>query len=329
MGLMDKNHRYPATSIQPPLVVSVIYDRLWTFEFAMTTVFALDWADLGFRPYRFAVAAAEQGPLGAFGGLTVDSANGLGLAADANLLIVPGWRDPSERPPEPLLDAVRAAADRGARLASLWDGVFVLAHAGVLDDRRATTHWQLTDELRRRFPRVRVSEDVLYKRDDTIFTSAGALAGIDMLLSIIEDDYGAAVANRYAARMISAPRRAGRQKQPTVTRAPTPGRIAKVIGWMSEHYAEPITVATLARHTAMSERTFARKFLAATGETPIAWLTHKRIGAAQEMLETTDAGIERIARECGFGTAELLRHHFRRQVGVSPLEWRRSFRPLR
>lgn len=296
----------------------------------MTTVFGLEWPELGFRPYRFAFAAAEPGPLRTSCGLRVHADEGLEILEEADLVVMPGWRDIAEVPSARLLGAIRGAAERGARLASLWDGVFVLAHAGVLDGKRATTHWQLTERFARAFPSVTVVRDVLYAEDGRIFTSAGCLAGIDMLLAIVRQDYGAKVANRFASRMIASPHRRGDQPQIVAETlvAESGNAVASAIEWMESHLAKPITLDTLARHAAMSTRTFARRFRAATGTSAMQWLARRRISLAQELLETTDRSIEQIAVAAGFGTPELLRHHFRRSVGVSPTDWRRSFRTL-
>ncbi len=315
---------------EAPLVAAIAYDRVWTFELAMTTVFALEWPDLGFRPYRYAVVAADAQPLEAFGGMTLGGIGDLDLAATADLLIVPGWRDPDEKPGQPLVDAIRHAHARGARIASLWDGVFVLAHAGVLDGRSATTHWQLTEKLAGDFPRVKVERGILYTQDGNILTSAGCLAGIDMLLALIRADYGSAVANRFASRMIAPPHRPGSHSQDATQAVPPDedDRIGSVIAWMDRHLADRLTVATLAERAAMSTRTFARRFRAVTGTAPLRWLTVRRVRRAQELLETTDHGIERIAELSGFRSPETLRHHFRNAAGVSPTQWRRSFKPL-
>lgn len=331
MEFPDKDRKDPATMPQPPLVVSVLYDRLWTFEYAMTTLFGLEWPELGIEPYRFASAAAEKGPLRTSCGLKIQADGGLEILDEADLVVMPGWRDVTEVPNRKLLGAIRGAAERGARIASLWDGVFVLAHAGVLDGKRATTHWHLTERFARQFPSVTVVRDVLYAQDGRIFTSAGCLAGIDMLLAIVRQDYGAKVANRFASRMIASPHRHGDQPQivgETLVPA-SASAIAASMQWMESQLAKPITLATLARRAAMSERTFARRFRAATGTSPMQWLARRRISLAQELLETTDQSIEQIALAAGFGTPEVLRHHFRRSVGVSPTVWRRSFTLLR
>lgn len=311
---------------KPRLVVSVIYDGLWTFDFAMTTVFALQWSDPNFRPYRFVVASVGAEPIRAFGGVHVQGSVGIDVAHRADLLIIPGWRDVDELPPRALLEAIRAASERGSQVAALGVGVFVLAHAGLLHGKRAATHWYLSTRLARDFHEIQVVRDSLYIQDGNVYTSAGSLSGIDMLLTIIRQDYGVRVANRYARRLIAPPHRDGSQKQlvayRSLTKAANP--VSRSIDWMEEHLAQRITVKTLAGRVAMSPRTFMRRFQRSIGRAPMQWLTQRRIRAAQEFLEETDRGVEWIAAATGFGTAELLRYHFRKSVGMSPIEWRQT-----
>lgn len=310
----------------PPLVISVVYDALWTFDFAMTTAFALEWPDRDSQLYRFAVAQVGPGRIGAFGGIEVYGGGGMELAEQADLLIVPGWRSVDEIPDSALIGAVRTANQRGARVAALGVGVFVLAHAGVLSGKQAATHWYLSARLARDFRDIRVVRDSLYVQDGNLYTSAGSLSGIDMLLTIIRQDYGVRVANRYARRLIASPHRDGTQDQLSAYRSvtKTPNPISRVIEWMEEHIDEKITIRALADRAAMSTRTFARRFQASIGRTPMQWLTLRRVRAAQLFLEETNRSVDWIATETGFGTAELLRYHFRRSVGISPIEWRQS-----
>lgn len=316
---------------QARLVVSVIYDHLWTFDFAMSTVFALEWPDDPvFQPYRFVVASADPGPSAAFGGVDVQATAGLEIAEQADLLIIPGWRNVDEVPEGALLDVVRRASGRGARVAALGVGVFVLAHAGVLHRRRAATHWYLSARLARDFHDIEVVRDSLYVRDGNLYTSAGCLSAIDMLLTLIRQDFGVRVANRYARRMIAPPHRDGSQNQLATFRAVTKAAnpISRAIEWMEDHLAERITVEMLAARAAMSTRTFMRRFQESMGRAPMQWLTQRRIRAAQEFLEETDRHVDWIAAATGFGTAELLRYHFRKCVGISPVEWRETRRLL-
>ena len=313
----------------PPLVVTLAYDRLALFEFGIAAeFFGLPRPELDFVPYRFAVAAADPPPLRAAGGVRVAVDGGLELLSDANLIVVPGWRDPEETPRPEITAALQDATERGARIVSICSGVFLLAHAGLLDGRRATTHWRHTDNLARLFPNIRVAPDVLYVDEGNVMTSAGSAAGIDLLLHLVRKDYGPHVANAFARRMVVPPHRDGGQSQfvvqPIAVR--TNDRIARVADWMAGNIAQSITIETLADRAAMSVRTFTRRFRAASGAAPIEWLIRLRVRRAQDLLETTDASVDRVAELSGFGASETLRHHFRKVVGTSPSAWRASFR---
>ena len=313
----------------PPLVVTLASDRLAMFEFGIAAeFFALARPELGFVPYRFAVAAADPPPLRGLGGIRVDVDGGLELLREANLIVVPGWRDLDETPRPEITRALREAVQGGARVASICSGAFLLAHAGLLDGRRATTHWRHTERLARLFPAVRVEPDVLYVDEGNVMTSAGSAAGIDLLLHLVRKDYGSHVANMFARRMVVPPHRDGGQSQfvvqPIAVR--TNDRIAGVADWMAGHLSETITIEALADRAAMSLRTFTRRFRAATGTAPIEWLIRLRVRRAQDLLETTDLSIDRVAHDAGFGAPETLRHHFRRVVGTTPSAWRGSFR---
>jgi AraC family transcriptional activator FtrA len=313
----------------PPLVVTLASDRLAMFEFGISAeFFALARPELGFVPYRFAVAAADPPPLRGLGGIRVDVDGGLELLRDANLIVVPGWRDLDEAPRPEITRALRAAVQGGTRIASICSGAFLLAHAGLLDGRRATTHWRHTERLARLFPNIRVEPDVLYVDEGNVMTSAGSAAGIDMLLHLVRKDYGPQVANSFARRMVVPPHRDGGQSQfvvqPIAVR--TNDRIAAVADWMAGNLDEAITIEALADRAAMSVRTFTRRFRAATGTAPIEWLIRLRVRRAQDLLETSDMPIDHVAHNAGFGAPETLRHHFRRVVGTTPSAWRGSFR---
>jgi AraC family transcriptional regulator, transcriptional activator FtrA len=313
---------------KPISVVSIAYDRLWAFEFSMSAFFfSIDWQELGFKPYRFAVASIDGASVRAFGGFDIVVRGRLPLLDRADMIVVPGWRDSDEVPPASLLKALRRADERGARVVSICNGAFVLAHAGLLDGRRATTHWALTGLLKERFPKVIVEPDVLYVEDGNIMTSAGSASGLDMLLSIVRKDYGPRIANMFARRMVIPPHREGGQSQfvlqPVAIR--TSDKISSVLDWMARHSGTAICVEDLATRAALSTRSFNRRFRAATGTSPIEWLTRLRIRQAQDLLESTREPIERVAEVAGFGTPETLRHHFRRVVGTSPAAWRRTF----
>ncbi len=317
-------------STAPPLVVALAADRLALFEFGITVeFFALSRPELDFLPYRFAVAAADPPPLQAPGGVRIDVDGGLELLREANLIVVPGWRDLDDAPDGLITRALCDAVQGGARVASICSGAFLLAHAGLLDGRRATTHWHHIERLARLFPAVRVEPDALYVDEGHIMTSAGSAAGIDLLLHLVRKDYGARVANIFARRMVVPPHRDGGQSQfvmQPLAVVRTNDRIARVTDWMVLNLNEEITVEGLAQRAAMSVRTFSRRFRAATGATPIEWLLRLRVRHAQDLLEATDLPIDHIAQTAGFKAPESLRHHFRRVVGTSPSKWRSSFR---
>ncbi|MEX0869292.1 MAG: helix-turn-helix domain-containing protein [Nitriliruptoraceae bacterium] len=295
------------------------------FEFSVACeVFGLRRPELDVEWYGHRLAAATQ-PLVVSGGWTVDTPHGLEALADADTVVVPAC--PFEPPPAPVA-ALRAAYDRGARIVAFCAGTFALAAAGILDGRTATTHWMYAAELAQRFPKVRFEPDVLYVDDGQVLTSAGTAAAIDLSLHIVRCDHGPDVANQVARRMVVPPHRAGGQSQFATTPVPhKPYRdaIRSLLEWLQEHLDQPVTVDDLARLAAMSPRTLARRFRAATGTTPIKWLTHQRVVRAQELLTTTALPVEVIARRVGMGTAANLRQHFRAATGQSPAAYRRRY----
>ncbi len=310
-------------------VVALAYDGLCTFEFGCAyEIFGLPRPELDRRWYRFDVCAAEPGPLRAAGGLAVEAPCDLGLVERADTVVVPGWRAADAPAPPPLLEALRRVPERGGRLVSICSGVFVLAAAGVLDGKRATTHWRYAELLTRRYPDIRVDPDVLYVDEGSVLTSAGSAAGLDLCLHIVRKDHGAAVANSVARRLVLAPHRDGGQQQfvaMPIAREAGNGRLAALLDWLPAHLDESLTVADLAQRAGMSLRAFQRRFRETLGTTPGEWLIRARVARARELAETTDLSVERIAAEAGFGSVETLRHHFRRLVGTTPARYRRSF----
>jgi AraC family transcriptional activator FtrA len=299
------------------------------FEFAIgVEVFGVDRSDMGLPNYRLRICAAEPPPVRLGNGVAVETAGGMADLVRADTVIVPAW-DRNRTPPDPLLEALRAAHARGARVASLCSGAFVLAAAGLLDGRKATTHWMYAEELARRHPAVEVHPDVLYvDGGDGIFTSAGTAAGVDLCLHLVRLDHGAEVANLFARRMVVSPHRTGGQaqyvKEPVTVVGD--GRLAATMEWALAHLDRPLTVERLAEHARMSSRTFARRFQATVGTTPLRWLLHQRVLAAERLLETTDVSVEEIAARCGFGSPAAFRVHFGRQTGTSPSAYRMTFR---
>ncbi len=310
-------------------VAAVVCDGLAPFEFGVVCeVFGLDRSEDGVPRFDFRVCGPVAGsPVRTSVGAQVVPDHGLDATDDADLLIVPAIRIGSHYPPE-VLDAVRRASERGALLLSVCSGVFLLAAAGVIEGRRVTTHWMHADELRRQYPSLDIDPDVLFVDDGNLVTSAGTAAGIDACLHLVRRELGAKAANTIARRMVVAPQREGGQRQ--FIERPVPeceeDSFAELLEWMTEHLDEPLTVRDLARRAHTSERTFARSFVAQTGTTPLAWLTSQRVAHAQSLLEESTLDLEEVARRCGFGSAALLRHHFRRAVGITPTEYRQTFR---
>lgn len=319
----------PANRKKRHTVAAVVFPRMAPFELSVPCeVFGLDRRELVDPWYGFFVAATEPGPLSTEVGFTIQTEHGLDDLRRADTIIIPA--DYKGTPPEALLEALRTAHRRGARILSFCSGAFVLAAAGLLDGRRATTHWMHADELARRYPAIDVDPRVLYvDAGDGIYTSAGTAAGIDLCLHIVRLDHGAEVANAVARRMVVPPHRDGGQAQYVDLPVPIQSDddpIGRVLGWMLEHLDEQTSVDALAARAHMSPRTFARRFRAVTGTTPHQWLLSQRILFAQRLLETTDEPIELIASRAGFGSAANLRHHFGREVDASPLAYRRTFR---
>lgn len=248
-------------------------------------------------------------------------------AVRADTVIVPASETAIDQPPE-VLDVLRRAHARGARIASICAGAYVLAAAGLLDGRPATTHWSQAARLASLHPLVKVDPDVLFVDDGDILTAAGVAAGFDLCLHMVGRDHGAAVAAAAARLVVMPPRRDGGQAQ-YIRHEPPTGDLGlePTMRWMVDHLDRTLTLAEIARHAATSDRTLSRRFRAEVGATPIQWLTTQRVHRAQELLETTDLPVEEVARRTGFGTAINLRQHFARTVGTSPTTYRRTFTP--
>jgi AraC family transcriptional activator FtrA len=309
-------------------VTALAYDRTSLFELAIAVeVFGLPRPEIRDPWYAFAVCAFEPGPLRATGGLRIEPRRGLAELERADTILVPGWRDPRERPPERVLAALRRAHARGARVVSICSGFFVLAAAGLLDGKRATTHWRYADLARELHPRVRLEPDVLYVQDGNLFTSAGSAAGLDLALHLVRLDFGAQVANEVSRRLVIPPHRDGGQAQFIAHAVPKEpgGGLARALEWALAHLDRPLSVDQLARAAALSPRTFVRRFKGEVGSTPHAWLTRQRVLAAQRRLESAKESIEEVAEAVGFGTAQTLRLHFRRALRTSPTAYRRRF----
>jgi len=312
----------------PRRVAVLAYDGLCTFEFGIVVeLFGLRRKNLGVRWYDFEVCSLERGPIRASGGIRVEARRGLRSLQHAGTIVIPGWRDADEPPPQALVRALRLAHAEGARLVSICSGVFVLAATGLLDGKRATTHWRYADRLISRFPKIRVEPDVLYVDEGNILTSAGSAAGIDLCLHIVRRDYGAEVANEIARRLVMPPHREGGQAQYVrdPIRSAAAGGLAPLLQWAQSHLDEALRVEDLARRAAMSPRTFARRFQEQTGTTPHQWLMHQRLLSAQRRLERTGETVDQVAEAVGLQTAASLREYFSRVLRTTPTAYRRQF----
>ncbi|GAA1619266.1 GlxA family transcriptional regulator [Actinoplanes couchii] len=283
------------------------------------------------RRYEVILCGRTAGPVETISGWPVVTPHGLDQVVTADTVIVPAYGGfQQDTPPDAtddVADALREAHARGARIATICTGAFALATTGLLDGKRATTHWLFTDELARRHPRIEVDPGVLYVDTGSLITSAGVASGIDLCLHLLRRDCGAATATAVARGIVAAPHRDGGQAQYVTHPAAPPDRseLSATLEWALHRLDAPLTVADLAAHAAVSERTFARTFTAQLGVSPIRWLTAARISRARELLETTDASVDHIGRACGLGTPANFRHHFRQATGTTPTDYRRTF----
>jgi transcriptional regulator GlxA family with amidase domain len=313
-------------------VAVLAYEGVSTFGLGVTAeIFGCDRSAEGLPSYDYAVTAAMPAVIRTDVGLPIVVEAGLDRLSAADLGIVVCWDQTDVLPPASVLEALRAITERGGRVLSQCTGAFVLAAAGLLDGRRATTHWKWAGELARRYPAVHVDPDVLYVADGPVITSAGTAAGIDACLHLLRLEHGAAVANAVARRMVVPPHRDGGQAQyipVIVDETEDPANLATLQHWTLQHLREPISVDDLAARALMSPRNFARQFAARAGTTPHQWLIGQRLNRAQELLEHTGDGIEQIAVECGL-TPLMLRRHFARRYGTTPQAYRRTFSQTR
>lgn len=312
-----------------PLVVALAYDGLCLFEFGVAVeLFGLPRPEMGPDWYECAIASVDEGPIHSTAGLKMQVDGGLDLLEQAQTIIVPGWRGADTPVPSDLTSALKKAHARGARLLSICSGVFVLAATGLLNGRKATTHWRYADKLATLYPQIEMVPDVLYVDQGQILTSAGSAAGIDLGLHLIRRGKGMEAANTVARRLVVPPHRDGGQAQYVEATVPTAHeghRLSPVFDHMRQSLKEPHTVKTLAQRAGMSERTFLRRFETATGTTPARWLLAERLRVARDQLEYSDRPVEEIAHLCGFGSSTNLRHHFRNELGTTPTTYRRQF----
>ncbi len=311
----------------PHRVVALCLEGLVAFDLtAPAQAFGVAARPGGEPLYEFSTCSVDGAEVRTTSGFGVSPAAGLAALRRADTVVVPAYANLFEPPPEEALAALRAAARRGARVLSVCTGAFALAHAGLLDGRRAATHWAWAGELARRFPAVAVDPDALYVDEGEVMTSAGLSAGIDLCLHVVRVDFGAAAGERVARQMVAAPHREGGQAQfakPALAEAG--GSLEPTRRWAAERLEQPLDVAALAGHANLSPRTFARRFRAETGTTPLQWLLSRRVLEARRLLEESDLPIEAVAWRCGFGNATSLRDHFRRATATTPTAYRRAF----
>ncbi|MFJ8307475.1 MULTISPECIES: GlxA family transcriptional regulator [unclassified Streptomyces] len=279
--------------------------------------------------YEVVVCTPQPGPIATTGGLDLYVGRGLEAVEGAGTVLVAGTGRRYEPDPRTVAAVGRAAAE-GVRIASICSGAFVLAEAGLLDGRSATTYWELAEELRKRYPALDLKGDVLYVQDGNVMTSSGYAAGIDLCLHIIRTDYGAAVANKVARQALVAPVRPGGQTQFTQTPLPAERGVvcADTRGWAMSNLDKPLTLTDLARHAGVSVRTLTRRFHAESGVSPLQWLLHQRIERAKELLETTTLAMDQVAEASGLGSADSLRGHLVRRTGLTPSAYRATFSRL-
>jgi transcriptional regulator GlxA family with amidase domain len=314
-----------------PLRLAVVaYDGISPFHLAVPClVFGEERKEIPMPRFEVEVCGAEPGPLRTKAGFAIATARGLEALRRADVIFLPSWRDVTETPPEQLLRALRAAHRRGATIVGLCLGAFVMAAAGLLEGRTATTHWHWATAFAHRFPGVRLDPAVLYVDEGSLVTSAGTAASLDCCLYLLRKWCGDEIANRVARRIVMAPHRRGGQAQfieLPVAPSGRESRMQDLLDWLQDHLPEPHSLDSLAARVAMSRRNFTRQFQKATGSSVVQWLTHQRLAAAGRMLEATDRSVERVAQDSGFGSAVSLRQHFASRYGLSPAAYRRQYR---
>ena len=316
-------------SVEAHRVAVPVLDDMPLFEIGVVgEVFGMARPDLLARPYAVQVCSVGGSPVRTQGA-TVTLAPGAGMeeVRRAETVVVPALASFDAEVPAELVDALQEATRRGARIAAVCTGAFVLALAGLLDGRRATTHWMYTTELAIRFPKVTVDPGVLYVVDGSVATSAGTAAGLDLCLELVRQDHGTAVAAEVARRLVVPPHRQGGQAQYVSTPLPVvpDSSLAPLLDWARSRLDRALTLSLLAREAGVTTRTLTRRFTAELGQPPLQWLTAERVRRAQQLLESTDLPVEQVAAQCGLGTAANLRIHFARQAGTTPSAYRAAF----
>ncbi|TPV23641.1 GlxA family transcriptional regulator [Pantoea anthophila] len=312
----------------PALSVAVIATEGFSpFHFSIPcTVFGKVYPDPSL--FELTICAAHTGAVQSDLGLSIQVANGLEVLEAADIVIVPFWNHPETRPPQVLLDSLRKAHSGGAEIVGLCLGTYVLAYAGLLNSRRASTHWEFEKDFSERFPDVRLDTNALYVDDDRLITSAGTAAALDCCLYLVRQHYGSTVANKLARRLVVPPHREGGQAQfidRPLPQSTQDGKINELINYLRRNISKPHSLDSLASFTNMSRRTFTRHFHKATGIPVSEWLDNERLHRCQELLENTSHSIEQIAQLAGFGSTVTLRQSFKARFGVSPSDWRKTF----
>jgi transcriptional regulator GlxA family with amidase domain len=311
-------------------IAVIAFDDISPFHLSVpSTVFSEGRHNAGVPRYKVLVCSAEKRTFKTLSGYSITVSHGLKDLSRAGIVIVPSWRDPYEQPPEPLLKALVSAKKRGSLIVGLCLGSFVLAAAGLLDGREATTHWSWTDELAKRYPKVRVNPSVLYVDEGDIITSAGVAAGIDCCLHILRRFHGAEIASQVARRMVIPPHRQGGQAQFIEDPMPTTVEeesLANALDWAQKNIRKPLNLDCLAARAFVSRRTFTRKFRGVMGTSPSKWLLGLRLTLARRLLETTDISIGAVATDAGFSSEVALRQHFSAALKTSPSRYRKEFR---
>lgn len=309
-------------------IAIVAFDRISPFHLSAPCVVFGD-RHPGVPPFDFVVCSPQPGTLTTTAGFSIVVEHGLEALATADTIIVPSWRDPAERAPEALLAALIAAHERGARIVGLCLGAYVLAEAGLLDGRAATTHWAYAGDFARGYPKVRLNPDVLYVEDGNVLTSAGTAAAIDCCLYLLRQQLGGEIANGVARRLVVPPHRQGGQAQFIAQPLPanaSDSRLSGLLDRVRANLGQAHTLDSLAAQAMLSRRTFTRRFRQMTGTTVSAWLRGERLALAQRLLESSSHPVEAVASMAGYGSAVSLRQHFRSAFGISPAAWRRAFR---
>jgi transcriptional regulator GlxA family with amidase domain len=313
----------------PGFTIAVIaFDRISPFHLAAPCV-VFGESHPGCPAIDFKVCAAEPGKIHTTAGFDIAIRHDLSITKRADIIIVPSWRDTAEDPPTALVQALVAAYRRGAKIVGLCLGAYVLAKTGLLDDRKATTHWAYAKDFSERFPRVKLDAGVLYVEDHGIVTSAGTAAAIDCCLYLLRQMHGPDVANSVARRLVVAPHRQGGQAQfiaQPIPQTPADTRLSGLFDWVRQNLQSPHTVDSMAARAILSRRTFTRQFKQLTGASFTVWLQLERLAYAQRLLESSAASMDVVATKAGFGSPESLRLHFRRQFGIAPTDWRKQFR---